>query len=1436
MSTILEQLTEEEAYLYALLQDHSGIDIAEFCLLDEEFEDGLVRAFPLQVSWWRDSSKHQIDQGCFAGETKVLTSNGWVSIKDIQIGDRVLTHKNRWKTVTNVFDRGVKDVVSVNPYGHPSSVLATPDHRFWASKVRRSSLPKDGHRKKKLGEGEWVRLQDWEWNDGSSVMTTNVASPSYVEPLEMDRYLETAYASGQQNYLKDTLSNDWMFLYGLYIAEGSTYTDDQYSNSIWSLHRNEIDEITPYFDRLNLNYSVHYSKTDKSAQIQIHSRPLGEWLVRNAGVGSKNKKIAPWVLGLPREYRQSIFDGMIYGDGCRRGNGRVEYSTISIDLIFSLRILASSLDMSFTASEVQPQENAYIGDRKINGGLSYIAGMESIEGQKRSRATIRDGHIWSALNSIEDAGQAHVYDLEVEDDHSFVVEGLVAHNSRSVGKALDIDTLILTTSGWKTMETVKVGDVVFNEKAEHETITDVYDIMYHRPCFELTTSEGESVVADMDHGWVTLTKDEIKDRSPDIKGKYHTTYEIYKSLFTDDGEPRHYLPKVSVVSGMLRAWNRDYVAITDVKLVESRPVRCISVTGESRQFLAGKGLIPTHNSMSIRYRCVAFPFIHPGAEMLITAPEGVHLNAITSKIDAIYRNNRIPREMIARRGSQLKMGGRPWELQFKHGGKIHSRLPHHDGAGVKGCIAGGAIVPTRNKGLIPIEEVQDGDEVWTHENRWMPVLDAQSFEAGDCWELKGQGSFPTICTDGHRVFVRNDESKDPGKTKKILGDPHFEYVTSFEEAKNSKINAYWSQPVFADDGSVPMAPIDENLGEKHFEVDEDFMWLVGRFLADGYTSKTVLDNGDISRGRVLWIVHPKDQSDLITRFDRLGFHYSIKERDHSSADQISFCSTALVDWLDSQFGTGATSKTLPTWALFMNEDLKRALFDGYVSGDGHVSGEKIEVSSASKSLIVGIGHIATSLGYSVSFSSIQPKVDSINGVKLKSTPKRSYRLKMHTNGNRDSSNSLYASYKIKEANPIDGRHVVYNLVTDDHSYVADGVIHSNTHPTWLELDEAQDYPEPGWTEVNSTLAKVDGAVWRAHGVTRGIGGTFDSHCQPGSGWTVHRLPAMLRPTWDDEERTEAIMKYGSEENIDFKRNVLGSPGDASAVLFVLNRLIRCMDQDEASDYNRDIYRLIKVDDALIEDVGDPVYLLDIPATHAAFDKIWIGMDVGMTVSPSSIMVFAEEITPIKYKRSGKRYTENKSTLRLITRILLTRVSAPDQVRIIKHIIDLYRPKAFAMDATGAGQPLVQFLQEQVRESAASPDILNIVRGYAFSENIVVDLDDTVEVEDRDPSSWKEAQVTRNVKDYSSDVLRELVDQRRLFLPYDKDLFKEFQGETWSFGKPTFDHYGRRKIYSGTPGHSLDGARMAALAYRQSGIEQIIENHENAWSAPPTFFI
>lgn len=68
----------EEKYLIALLEDFSGLDIAEFCWVDAESEDGCWRAWDFQWAWYRNRKPLQIDQcGRAVGKTNGIEMRGF---------------------------------------------------------------------------------------------------------------------------------------------------------------------------------------------------------------------------------------------------------------------------------------------------------------------------------------------------------------------------------------------------------------------------------------------------------------------------------------------------------------------------------------------------------------------------------------------------------------------------------------------------------------------------------------------------------------------------------------------------------------------------------------------------------------------------------------------------------------------------------------------------------------------------------------------------------------------------------------------------------------------------------------------------------------------------------------------------------------------------------------------------------------------------------------------------------------------------------------------------------------------------------------------------------------------------------------------------------------------------------------------------------------
>jgi hypothetical protein len=162
--------------------------------------------------------------------------------------------------------------------------------------------------------------------------------------------------------------------------------------------------------------------------------------------------------------------------------------------------------------------------------------------------------------------------------------------------------------------------------------------------------------------------------------------------------------------------------------------------------------------------------------------------------------------------------------------------------------------------------------------------------------------------------------------------------------------------------------------------------------------------------------------------------------------------------------------------------------------------------------------------------------------------------------------------------------------------------------------------------------------------------------------------------------------------------------------------------------------------------------------------------------------------------------------------------------------------AFALDKTGLGLPLFQDIQNKARNHDNIKHIVDRIKGYGFSERITVDLDDTIEIDKDDPEGYKKSEIKKRVLEHSTDVLRGLVDDKRIILPWDTEIIGEFQGQTWTYDKATLDMYGRKKVYSAGSFHTLDACRMAALAYQQNAIEQFLKNQETKWKPPSLIFM
>jgi deoxycytidine triphosphate deaminase len=98
---------------------------------------------------------------------------------------------------------------------------------------------------------------------------------------------------------------------------------------------------------------------------------------------------------------------------------------------------------------------------------------------------------------------------------------------RLEGKALAIDTPIPSPRGWRPMGDLRVGEYVFDENGRPTRIVAATGTMLNRPCAEVVFSDGQTIVADLAHRWLTTSKAE---RKRGRQGSVRTTQEIAESL------------------------------------------------------------------------------------------------------------------------------------------------------------------------------------------------------------------------------------------------------------------------------------------------------------------------------------------------------------------------------------------------------------------------------------------------------------------------------------------------------------------------------------------------------------------------------------------------------------------------------------------------------------------------------------------------------------------------------------------------------------------------------------------------------------------------------------------------------------------------------------------------------------------------------------------
>ena len=187
----------------------------------------------------------------------------------------------------------------------------------------------------------------------------------------------------------------------------------------------------------------------------------------------------------------------------------------------------------------------------------------------------------------------------------------------AVGKALALDTPLPTPAGWTTMGDVRVGDHLIGADGRPTQVVAATEVMHGRPCYAVEFDDGDVIIADENHQWLTWDSPRAGGAGGSglVPPQVVTTGAIARTLHHDAVLRRsnHAVALTAAIerplavpayspggaSGDRRRGDQErprWRYVVDVRAVASRPVRCVQVDSQDHLYLAGRGMIPTHNS------------------------------------------------------------------------------------------------------------------------------------------------------------------------------------------------------------------------------------------------------------------------------------------------------------------------------------------------------------------------------------------------------------------------------------------------------------------------------------------------------------------------------------------------------------------------------------------------------------------------------------------------------------------------------------------------------------------------------------------------------------------------------------------------------------------------------------------------------------------------
>lgn len=353
---------------------------------------------------------------CVLPDTLITTKRGMIPVEEVKVGDEVLTHKNRWKKVLKTMNQPSDHYYNVKISGSPN-LRITGEHPVYSKKMIKVFDKNKRKGERVFSESTWIK----------------------TEELREDDFIAFGTWSDKYSSNEKKLTNSECWLIGRYMADGFIIDGkrkdrkNSYNNkTIFCIGKSKNEEFIEQCEKSGYHFTISEGRT---ATKHILSNKRFKDLCLECGKGASNKKIPFWIMNLPVNKLEKFLKGYISGDGSY-SRGKFSASSVSKTLIYQIgQIVHRVYKTHYSIYKVKTPEKTVIEGRVVNQ-KDYWNIRFDVKSNKLDNYNFINNNIFARYNDKERVdGEFQVYNIEVEDDNSYVADNVIVHNCQSFSVA-----------------------------------------------------------------------------------------------------------------------------------------------------------------------------------------------------------------------------------------------------------------------------------------------------------------------------------------------------------------------------------------------------------------------------------------------------------------------------------------------------------------------------------------------------------------------------------------------------------------------------------------------------------------------------------------------------------------------------------------------------------------------------------------------------------------------------------------------------------------------------------------------------------------------------------------------------------------------------------------------------------------------------------------